>query len=48
MPGQLETDVVVVGAGFAGLSAALRLTQATPAASVIVLEANSERVGGRV
>jgi monoamine oxidase len=42
-----EVDVVVVGAGFAGLTAALRLTQATPPKSVIVLEAR-DRVGGRV
>jgi monoamine oxidase len=38
-------DVVVVGAGFAGLSAALRLHDA--GASTIVLEAR-DRVGGRV
>ncbi|HKR63374.1 MAG TPA: FAD-dependent oxidoreductase [Thermoanaerobaculia bacterium] len=44
----LEADFVVVGAGFAGLTAAWRLTHhATPPASVIVLEAR-ERVGGRV
>lgn len=42
-----EVDVVVVGAGYAGLTAALRLTQATPPKSVIVLEAR-DRVGGRV
>jgi monoamine oxidase len=44
---QLEADVVVVGAGYAGLTAALRLTQAKPSASVIVLEAR-ELIGGRV
>lgn len=42
---ELEADVVVVGAGFAGLTAARRLTKA--GASVIILEAR-ERVGGRV
>jgi len=40
-----ETDFVVVGAGYAGLTAALRLTQAVR--SVVVLEAR-DRVGGRV
>lgn len=45
---RLEADFVVVGAGYAGLTAALRLTQAEPPASVIVLEARPDRVGGRV
>jgi monoamine oxidase len=40
-----RTDVVVVGAGFAGLTAALRLRQAHR--SVVLLEARN-RVGGRV
>ena len=42
--GQLTADVCVVGAGYAGLAAALRLKQA--GAKVIVLEARN-RVGGR-
>lgn len=45
---RLEADCVVVGAGYAGLTAALRLTQAKQPASVIVLEARPDRVGGRV
>lgn len=40
-----EADVCVVGAGYAGLTAALRLTQA--GRSAVVLEAR-DRVGGRV
>lgn len=42
---RLDTDVCVVGAGFAGLTAALRLTQA--GRGVVVVEAR-DRVGGRV
>src|SRR3954453_20284739 len=41
---RLESDVCVVGAGFAGLSAAWRLHQAGK--EVVVLEAR-DRVGGR-
>jgi monoamine oxidase len=41
----LEADVCVVGAGFAGLTAAWRLHQASK--SVIVLEAR-DRIGGRI
>src|SRR5215510_7140108 len=42
---RLEADVCVVGAGYAGLTAALRLVQA--GRSVVVLEAR-DRIGGRV
>src|SRR5690349_24568017 len=42
---QLEVDVCVVGAGYAGLTAARRLVQAGK--SVAILEAR-DRVGGRI
>jgi monoamine oxidase len=42
---RIDTDVCVVGAGYAGLTAALRLHQSGK--SVVVLEAR-DRVGGRV
>ena len=45
MAQKLEADVCVVGAGFAGLAAAHRLS--AEGRSVVVLEAN-DRVGGRV
>jgi monoamine oxidase len=45
VPQQLETDVCVVGAGYAGLTAARRLAQS--GRNVVVLEAR-ERVGGRI
>jgi len=45
MPERIDTDVCVVGAGYAGLTAALRLHQSGK--SVVVLEAR-DRVGGRV
>ena len=45
MPERLEVDVCVVGAGYAGLTAARRLSQA--GRSVAILEAR-DRVGGRI
>src|SRR5579862_6129655 len=45
MPELLDTDVCVVGAGYAGLTAARRLAQ--HGKSVVVLEAR-DRVGGRI
>ena len=45
MPERVEADVCIVGAGYAGLTAARRLTQAGKA--VAVLEAR-DRVGGRI
>jgi monoamine oxidase len=45
MPERLDPDVCVVGAGYAGLTAARRLSQAGK--SVVVLEAR-DRVGGRI
>jgi len=45
MPGTEEADVCVIGAGYAGLTAARRLSMAGK--SVVVLEAR-DRVGGRI
>jgi electron-transferring-flavoprotein dehydrogenase len=43
----LETDVVIVGAGPAGLAAAIRLRQVAPGLSVTVLEKAAE-IGGHI
>lgn len=45
MPERVDADVCVVGAGYAGLTAARRLTQAGK--MVVVLEAR-DRIGGRI
>src|SRR5215475_3558027 len=43
----MEFDVAIVGAGPAGLAAAIRLKQAAPDASVVVVEKGSE-VGAHI
>jgi electron-transferring-flavoprotein dehydrogenase len=43
----LDTDVVIVGAGPAGLSAAIRLKQQSPQTSVIVVEKSAD-IGGHI
>ena len=49
LDGKLTADFVVIGAGFAGLSAARRLTELEPGAKIVVLEAGriAEGAAGR-
>lgn len=42
-----KTDVIILGAGLAGLSSALTLSKLNPEARFLLLEAR-DRVGGRV
>lgn len=44
--GDVGCDVAIVGAGFAGLSAARRLRQITPQAKVVILDAGQVAEGG--
>lgn len=46
LSGDLGCDVAIIGAGFAGLSAARRLTQIAPGARVVVLDAGRVAEGG--
>lgn len=46
LAGELDADFAVIGAGFAGLAAARRLTQLAPGARVVVLEAGRIGEGG--
>lgn len=41
----IETDYLIVGAGFAGLAAARRLTQLDPAARIVIVEAHQVAQG---
>jgi spermine oxidase len=43
----MEVDVVIIGAGMAGLSAGRTIMEESPSASIAILEA-SDRIGGRV
>ena len=43
----IETDVVIVGAGPAGLAAAIRLKQKSPQTAVVVVEKSAE-IGGHI
>lgn len=43
--GRLEADVAIVGAGFTGLSTAIHLAEADPAARVVLLEAEEPGFG---
>ena len=45
LAGQVEADYLVIGAGFAGLSAARRLTQLEPNARIVILEGREVATG---
>ena len=45
LEGRIEADYLVIGAGFAGLSAARRLTQLEPNARIVVLEGRKVATG---
>ena len=44
--GEVDCDVAIVGAGFAGLSAARRITQIAPDARIVIVDAGSIAEGG--
>lgn len=46
-PKEVETDVVIVGAGAAGIRAAVRLQEVAPDLDFVVLE-STNRIGGRM
>jgi len=48
IPQERKVDVVIIGAGMAGLIAAKRLLQEDPDLDVLILESQDKRVGGRV